>query len=73
MASQTLYSLIDSIQVSRIRLNRFQLPEQPTTIWTPQEEKLLLNVCFVLLSSSSSTEPTSAWYKTSSPRAPENK
>ena len=44
MTAQTLYNLVDSIQVSRIRLTRYHLPDQNNAPWTPEEEKLLFNV-----------------------------
>ena len=44
MTTQTLFSLVDAIQVSRIRLNRYQIAEQNNNTWTPEEEKLLFKV-----------------------------
>ena len=46
MTTQTLYNLVDSIQVSRIRLARFQLSQQDNSPWTAEEEKLLFKVYF---------------------------
>lgn len=46
MGTKTLYNIIDSIQVSRIRLSRYPLPQVNNSPWTTEEDQLFYKVKF---------------------------
>lgn len=44
MCTKTLFNLVDSIQVSRIRLSCYPLSEMSNSPWTREEERLFYKV-----------------------------